>query len=317
MQAKRQTGMEIIYVDKYTGDFPPIVATVGFFDGVHQGHRFLIEQLKNAAKKQGLPSAVITFPVHPRKVLDKTFCPELLNSFEEKLIHLANTGIDYCLVLDFSKELSQLSAKEFIQNILHRQLHVNELIVGYDHRFGKDRSEGIKEYTQYGKEINIQVTKAKSLKIGNVFISSTVIRNLLHTGNIKRSSKLLSYNYLLKGTVIAGDHLGRNFGFPTANIHPLTPEKVVPTVGIYVVYVHINNLRFRGMLYIGSRPTIKDTKETRIEVHILDFSGDIYGQTIIVEFISFLRKDKKFNSLEELKTQLEQDQLSTKNARIS
>ncbi len=305
--------MVILYTDKQ--DFsslpPKVAATVGFFDGVHRGHRFLIEQLQKSGKEKKLPTAVVTFPVHPRKVLDNGFCPELLNSFEEKLSLLESTGADYCFVMNFTRELSQLSAQDFIQQVLFKQLNVQSLLVGYDHRFGKDRKDGIKAYMKYGKQVGMDVIEAASLYVEGQHVSSTRIRKLLSLGDVKTASLLLSYPYKLEGIVVVGNQLGRSIGFPTANIHISNPEKIIPSVGIYAVWVYVSIKKYMGMLYIGSRPTIENINELRIEVNLLDFSDDLYNQTISIELIEFLRKDEKFASLEALKNQLILDKENT------
>lgn len=304
--------METLYISPdqvFSGK--TIAGTVGFFDGVHLGHRFLIEQLKLYASELQLPSAVITFPVHPRKVLVPDFKLELLNHFEEKLHQLESTGVDYCYVLDFTKDLSSLTAKRFIQEVLRNQLKLQRLLVGYDHRFGKDRSEGINAYIQYGQEAGIQVLKAESLLIDDQHVSSTRIRQLLQEGQVADAAKLLSYPYQLEGIVGAGNRIGRTIGFPTANIEVFHPEKVIPAIGIYAAWVYVNEVRHQAMLYIGSRPSIEGASELRIEANLLHFDGDLYGQTLQVEFVQFLREDKKFDSLEQLKAQLEADRAAT------
>jgi riboflavin kinase/FMN adenylyltransferase len=288
-----------------------IAGTVGFFDGVHTGHRFLIDQLKKIAGEKGLPAAVITFPVHPRKVLDKRFCPKLLNSFEEKLYRLSTTGIDYCLVLDFTKVLSEWTAREFIQEELWRKLNVKSLLVGYDHRFGKNRKEGFLAYQQYGTEIGMNVTNADPLLYEQVNVSSTRIRKLLSVGEMEKTARLLSYHYTLKGIVMEGSHIGRTIGFPTANIQPKDAEKIIPGTGIYIVTVNIEQVSYKGMLYIGQRPTFDGDNELRIEVHLLDFSGDLYGKTLEISIKKFLRKDVKFDSIHALRQQLESDKAET------
>ncbi len=289
----------------------PVAATVGFFDGVHLGHRFLIGQMKEIAAETGLPSAVVTFPEHPRKVLDTRYCPELLNSFEEKLQHLEDTGIDYCFVTDFTKELSQLSAQAFMQKILAEKLSVRELIAGYDHRFGKDRTAGIEEYTVYGEKAGIRVSQAQSLQVSGNYVSSTRIRNLILSGDMAYASQLLSYRYKMEGIVISGNQLGRKLGFPTANIKTNPDHKILPSIGIYAVWVYVNNAKYKGMLYIGHRPTIENNHELRIEVHLLDFSGNLYNQKLTLEFVDFLHHDEKFDSLEALQKQLAADKKQT------
>lgn len=288
-----------------------IVGTVGFFDGVHRGHRFLIEQLKATAGKRQLPSAVVTFPVHPRKVLAPAFHPELLNSFDEKLNQLATTGIDRCYVIDFTPALSQLTARRFIHHILREQLNIQSLLVGYDHRFGKDRVDDTEAYIRYGREIGMDVQQAESLMMDEAHVSSTRIRQVLQEGQVEEAARLLSYPYTIEGRVISGNRIGRTIGFPTANIQPSDPEKVIPAIGTYAVWVKVKDKSYRGMLYIGSRPTIAGAKELRIEVNLLDFSGDLYGQSIRVEFARFLRGDARFDSLDQLKEQLAADRIAT------
>lgn len=304
--------METIYISpNQVLSKKAVVGTVGFFDGVHRGHRFLIDQLKAVAATKQLATAVITFPVHPRKVLSPDFNPELLNDFEEKLRQLAPTGVDYCYVVNFTKDLSQLTARQFIHQVLHQQLHLDSLLVGYDHRFGKDRTEGIEAYIRHGREVGMDVREAESLMIDERHVSSTRIRSSLSEGNVEEAHRLLSYPYVLEGTVVAGNRIGRTIGFPTANIELNDLEKKIPAVGIYAVWVHCGERNYKGMLYIGSRPSIAGANELRIEVNLVDFSGDLYGQTLRIELIKQLRGDKKFDSLEALSRQLEADRRAT------
>ncbi len=284
-----------------------IIATVGFFDGVHLGHRSLIGQLKELAKKTDLPSAVITFPVHPRKILQSDYQPELLTSFEEKVYRLSTTGIDYCIVVDFTKDLSELSAQTFIHQILFSQFHVKALLVGYDHKFGKNRVDGFEQYKQYGNEIGMKIIQAQALEMENIHLSSTTIRKMLIEGNVKDANQILSYNYQLEGMVVGGNRMGREMGFPTANINLTEKEKIVPKEGIYAVFVLLEGKRYKGMLYIGTRPTLFNEGESRIEVNIFDFSGSLYGKNIIVEFVHYLRDDIKFQFVEDLTIQLQKD----------
>ena len=214
-----------------------LVATIGFFDGVHLGHRFLIDEMKEIAKARNLPSAVITFPEHPRAVLHADYQPKLLNSFEEKLQQLETTGVDYCIVLDFTIELSRLSAKEFITSILANSLHVKTLLIGYDHRFGHDRTDGFEQYVVYGTECGIEVLKASPYDEGNTAVSSSEIRKLLQAGNVAEAAYLLTYPYQLLGHIVSGYKVGRTLGFPTANIRVDGPFKVIPGIGVYAVWV--------------------------------------------------------------------------------
>lgn len=284
-----------------------LVATIGFFDGVHLGHRFLIGELKELAQERNLPSAVITFREHPRTVLHSDYQPRLLNSFEEKLEHLASTGIDYCIVLDFSIELSRLTARDFISTVLAVQLHVSYLLIGYDHRFGHDRADGFEQYVVYGAACGIDVVKASPYDEGNTAVSSSEIRKLLALCQVEAAAVLLTYPYQIKGHIVSGYKMGRKLGFPTANIQVDEPFKIVPGIGVYAVWVYLENKRHKGMLYIGDRPTLNNGNNITLEVNILDFDGDIYNNEITVSFIYYVRGDIKFNSLEELIEQLERD----------
>ena len=284
-----------------------VMATIGFFDGVHLGHRFLIGEVKAAAAERGLPAAVITFPTHPRSVLQQAYQPRLLNSFEDKLRLLATTGVDYCIVLDFTKALSQLSAEAFLQ-ILATEWKVKGLVIGYDHRFGHDRQDGFEEYVQYGKRWGIEVLKAAPFDAGHTAVSSSEIRHLLQEGQVEQAAQLLTYAYHLSGRIVSGYKVGRTLGFPTANIRPDDPQQLLPGIGVYAVWVEVAGERHKGMLYIGSRPTLDNGTQVSIEVHILHFSGDIYDDPIRVTFVHFVRGDVKFDSLEASKAQLTHDQ---------
>lgn len=284
----------------------PVVATIGFFDGVHLGHRYLIDQLCEIAHGENMPSAVITFPTHPRRVLDTDFQPALLCGYEEKISRLATTGIDYCISLNFTKEMSQLSAKDFIQSVLKEELNVGTLLIGYDHRFGHNRSDGFDEYVLYGKEVGINVIQAKKLE-SSLHISSSEIRRALSKGDIDLANQMLGYRYTISGQIVEGFKVGRTIGFPTANIKIWEDFKVVPAFGVYAVYVNIESKQYGGMLYIGKRPTLHNGDNISLEVNILDFEGDLYGKSLSVEFIEFVRPDQKFPNLEILVQHINQD----------
>lgn len=284
-----------------------LVATVGFFDGVHLGHRFLIERMKEIAHRQHLPTAVITFSQHPRKVLHTDYQPKLLNSFPEKIKHLEETGIDYCIVLDFTIELSKLTAKEFICDLLAVKMHVKTLCIGYDHRFGHDRTEGFEQYVSYGATCNMNVLQIGSYEKGKVGVSSSEIRRQLMEGYVEKASKLLTYPYQIKGSIVSGYKMGRTLGFPTANIQLDEPFKVIPALGVYAVRVYLEKKSYVGMLYIGNRPTLNNGDNITLEVNILNFEGDIYNKEINVAFIEYIRGNVKFDSIEQLKEQISRD----------
>lgn len=286
---------------------PPCVATIGFFDGVHAGHRFLIEQVKELATTNDLHSAVITFPVHPRKVMNSYYKPDLLTTYEEKIELLGSTGIDYCFVPEFTSGLSLYTAREFMQHILKEKYNVHTLVVGYDHQFGHNRSEDFNDYVRFGKELNIDVVRARACSIGDVHTSSSVIRRLLHEGEVEKAAHCLGYSYSLDGFVAGGYKIGRSIGFPTANLRIDNPEKLIPMNGVYAVKVEVKGETHYGMLNIGFRPTFANGSDRSIEVHILQFDSDIYDAPIRISFIRYLRSEMKFNTKEELRLQLAKD----------
>ena len=301
--------MQIIYQSEIK-TLSPCVATVGFFDGLHAGHRFLIEELKGIAKEQHIQSVVVTFAIHPRKVLNSEFKPELLTTLSEKLTQLATTGIDTCIVLDFSLQMAKLSAYDFLKTILKEQFNVQTLLVGHDHRFGHNRADGFPEYKKYGEALEMTVLKCTQYHTDtDKHISSSEIRNALKTGEIELANRLLTYEYSIRGKVIEGFKNGRLIGFPTANIDLFDPEKIIPAIGVYAVRVTWNGSLYKGMLNIGHRPTLDNGLNISIEVHILDFDTDIYNQTLEVSFIVKIRNEKKYNSIEALKDQLQKDKL--------
>lgn len=287
-------------------ELKPSVATIGFFDGVHLGHRFLIEQVCEVATARGLASSVITFPIHPRKVMQPGFHPELLTTCDEKVALLADTGIDYCFMLDFTLELAQLSAKQFME-ILKKHYRIQALVIGYDHRFGHNRSEGFEDYVRYGHEQGIEVVLAQAYSNKDITISSSIIRRLLLEGNVSEAATCLGYHFFLDGTVVEGYHVGHKIGYPTANLHVTDPEKLVPADGVYAVYVFLGERKYKGMLSIGYRPTLNNGTDRSIEVHIFDFNEDIYNQPMRISFVRRTRSELKFDSIEELVEQLHKD----------
>ena len=283
------------------------VAAIGFFDGVHQGHRALINSVRQEAERANNTSAIVTFRTHPRQVLNSDCRFSLLTTTDEKLELLEKTGIDYAIVLDFTPEMSLLSAREFLQ-LLKENYNIQALFIGYDHRFGHNRKEGFEDYTAYGKELGVQIFKAEAFSMDKTNISSSIIRQLLESGNIKQANRFLSYRYAITGNVIDGFKLGRKLGFPTANISLLNTEKLIPAHGVYAVETVLPNGEVRdGMLNIGNRPTLERQGDYSIECHIFDFTGDLYGKDLTVRFVSYLRPERKMNSLEELKAQLKED----------
>jgi riboflavin kinase/FMN adenylyltransferase len=294
--------MEIISSDHLFLLNDDMAATIGYFDGVHAGHRFLLEQLKTQAIEHKLPSLVITFLQHPQSILQTGYQSDLLSTFDERIERISMSGIDYCMLLNFSHSLSQLSAKEFIQKKLKEEWHIKLLLIGYDHRFGKNRAESIEAYDKYGKECGMEVIQA--MELPNYPVSSTHIRTCLLDRNVKEANRMLSYFYQLEGKVVKGNHLGRTIGFPTANLEVNNENKIIPGEGIYAAWIYWNQKKFGGMVYIGKRPTVTKQGDKRIEAHLFSFSGDLYGETLQLEFVKFLRDDKQFENIELLKEQL-------------
>ena len=263
---------------------PPCVATIGFFDGVHRGHRYLIDGLKARANGVAdMQSTVITFDSHPRLVLHQDYRPRLLNTAAEKVERLSLTGVDNCVVLHFNEAMASLSAREFMQTVLHDRLNVRTLVIGYDNRFGRNPLNGVQ-------------------------VSSSVVRSFLSEGEVRMAAMCLGYDYRLTGRVVGGYHEGRRMGFPTANIEPDDSLKIVPRAGVYAVRVALEggSRLMGGMMNIGTRPTFDGT-ETTLEVNIFGFSGDLYGQTLTVMFVDKLRDERKFPSVKRLMEQLEED----------
>lgn len=285
----------------------PRVATIGFFDGVHLGHRFLIDQVKKISQEEGLESAVITFPSHPLQTLKESFKPQLLTTYQEKIELLSQTGIDNCIVLDFTKQLSNYSAEQFMKDILKEQYNIKYLVIGHDHHFGHNQNETIEDYKRYGKSLDIAVSNVPPYLLNNNIISSSAIRQLLSDGNVSSAAKELGYAYAINGTVVKGEQIGRTIGFPTANLSINDKDKLIPKGGVYAVKVEIDNNQYYGMLNIGVRPTVSDNNHTTIEVYILHFNADIYQKEMHISFIQRIRSEIKFANIEGLKEQLTKD----------
>jgi riboflavin kinase / FMN adenylyltransferase len=299
----------IIHTDIHNLKINNPVLTIGVFDGVHQGHRKVLDRLKDIAKEKNGESVVLTLWPHPRIVLDKDIeSLRLLNNIEEKKLLLSKTGIDHLIVVPFTKEFADLSACEFIEEYLVKKIKVNHLVVGYNHQFGKDRKAGFEFLNQCAEQFGFSIEKLDAKLVENDAVSSTKIRNFLTSGDLKIANNYLGYEYFISGHVIEGNQIGRKIGFPTANIKIPEPYKQVPKDGVYAVRVKLNGDTYFGMLNIGSRPTIElELRSINIEVHILNFDQRIYNQTVTVSFVKRIRDEKKFSGLEELALQLEKD----------
>jgi riboflavin kinase/FMN adenylyltransferase len=305
------------------------VVTIGTFDGVHYGHQKIIKRLCELAKSTGGESVILTFFPHPRMIID----PEnqdlkMINTIKEKAEILANLGVDHLIITPFTRDFSNLEATNYIKNILIDTIGTKQIIVGYDHRFGKDRKGGMVELQASAKIYDYQITEIPEQDINDVAVSSTKIRKALLDGDVSLASEYLGYHFSISGPVIKGDKIGRTIGFPTANIFVEETYKLIPGDGIYAVTVEMSSelgdkslelefkthnsqlVTYRGMAYIGQRPTINGMTRN-IEVNIFDFNREIYGQTIKMDFLKFLRHDVKFTGLEALTAQLHQDKLNT------
>lgn len=284
----------------------PTAITIGTFDGVHIGHRKILERLINDAKKTGLQSTVLTFFPHPRMVLQKDTEIKLLNTIQEKINILELIGLDCLIIQPFTIEFSRLSATEFVRDILVNKLKSKKIIIGYDHRFGRNRNANIQDLIAFGNALNFEVEEIAAEEINDVSVSSTKIRNALINGDIKTANDYLGYNYMLTGDVKKGKGLGRKLNFPTANLFIEEEYKLIPKNGVYVVKSILNKQLFYGMMNIGFNPTVGGSTKN-IEIHFFNFKADLYGQNIQVDILERIRDEHKFNSLEELKVQLEKD----------
>lgn len=284
-------------------------ATIGFFDGVHKGHCFLIDNVIKAARQRNLQPIVISFEKHPRLTLTHVrYWPELLTTNEEKLHLLSKTGLAACAMLHFDIRMSTLTSYEFMRNILHEELRVKCLIVGYDHHFGSDLSAGYKEYVKYGKSMGIEVLRERPYENKELRISSSVIRRFLSGGNVDVASACLGRPYKLEGTVVEGHHAGTTLGYPTANLLPNCSEQIVPGRGVYIARAETGGLNYQAMVNIGWRPTLHNGLNQTIEAHLLDYhKGNLYGSSLTLFFLHRIRDEQRFESLDALKKQLNID----------
>lgn len=289
------------------------VAAIGTFDGVHYGHRKIINRLCELAKATGGESVIVTFFPHPRLIID----PEnqnlkMINTIAEKAALMEELGVDHLIITPFTRDFSNLTAEEYIKDVLVGTIGIKNLIVGYDHRFGKDRKGGMADLIKYAEPLGFQVEEIPEQDIHDVSVSSTKIRKALLEGDVALAREFLGYNFSLYGRVIKGDKIGRTIGFPTANIFIEESYKLIPSDGIYAVTIGMNGQSYKGMAYIGQRPTINGMTRN-IEVNIFDFNQEIYGQYVTMYFMEFLRHDVKFTGLEALKEQLKKDKEDTIN----
>jgi riboflavin kinase/FMN adenylyltransferase len=289
------------------------VVTLGIFDGVHRGHRNLLDTLVLRAKEEGGESVVITFSPHPRMILEKDHLNLFfLTTIDEKTELLQEAGVDHLIVMEFSTQFSRMEACDFVKQILVEKVGTRHLIIGYNHHFGWKGEGDFNTILKCSQLLDFKVEQVKSYLSTSGPVSSSIIRETLLKGKIEEANSLLGYNYSLTGKVVAGKQLGRTLGFPTANIQPGDSHKLIPVNGVYAAEVKIGDLKYSGMLSIGSNPTVnKNPGQRSIEVHILDFEEDIYGQQITIIFRSRLRDEKKFDNLKQLIEQMKLDRENT------
>ena len=288
------------------------IVTLGTFDGMHIGHQSILNKLKQQKKLGDYETLVLTFFPHPRMVLKTDHKILLLNTIQERINLIEKFGIDHLVVQEFTQEFANLSAEEFVKNILVDQFNIGKIIIGYDHRFGKNRSADIHDLIEFGKKYHFNVEQISAEELDNVSVSSTKIRNALNEGNVALAKTYLGYPYMLTGTVVKGKQLGRTIGYPTANIHIAEDYKLIPAIGIYVVKIKVKNNDYYGMLSIGTNPTVGGTQRT-IEVFIFDFNHDIYDEEITVYFLTKIREEQHFESIDLLVEALKEDEVFSKN----
>lgn len=287
----------------------PLALSIGVFDGVHKGHQFIISHLNKIAKEKGLDSALFSFWPHPRTFLNPDFDLKLLNTLEEKQNLLQKNNVQNLFLQKFDADFRNLSGEDYVRQILVKKLNVKYLTVGYDHSFGKDKSGDFQLLQKLGSQLDFEVSQLPAVDFLQKHISSTQIRNALSDGNILEANEMLGYKYPLSGKVVDGKKLGRTIGYPTANLE-VDPIKLLPKNGAYIVEVFLQNKFYKGMLSIGTNPTVNGRNKT-VEVYILDFNENIYGETLILNFRNFLHEEIKFESLEKLIERLDEDKSLT------
>ena len=283
------------------------VVTIGTFDGIHLGHQEILSRLIKFSKNKDLNSVVLTFFPHPRIILNKYNEVKMIDTLDEKIIHLNEIGIDSLIIHPFDRNFSLLSANQFIKDFLVDKLKIKHIIIGYDHRFGKGREASVTDLKNYANDYDFTVEEIKAQEIEKITVSSTKIRNSINQGDIKTTEKYLGRYFNLTGKVVKGDGLGKKINYPTANIFIEETYKIIPKDGVYLVETIIKDKLFNGMMNIGHRPTI-GTNVKSIEVHLFNFNEDIYGQVISIKMISKIRDEKKFSSIQALKEQLVKDE---------
>lgn len=286
----------------------PCAATTGSFDGVHLGHRHMLDELRAGAVERGLPVMVVTFARHPRLLFDTVHEPFLLSDNDEKVALLESLGVDYCVMLDFDSCMASMTAERFMGEVLAERLGVKLLCVGYDHRFGRPQEGvGFEQYVRYGKALGMEVFKASPFFMNGQAVSSSKVRRALSIGEVSFANTLLGYAYSFAGEVVHGAGIGRSLGFPTANVWLYDNMKLLPADGVYGVRVCFDGRSYKGVMNIGVRPTIGDNLVHTVEVHVIGFSGDLYGKSVTVAVEQFIRGEMSFGSLDALRARIASD----------
>jgi riboflavin kinase/FMN adenylyltransferase len=288
------------------------VVTIGTFDGVHIGHKVILNRLVTTAKKEDLDAVVLTFFPHPRMVLQTDSSIKLINTIEERKDLMSKTGLDHLIIHPFTKSFSRLTALEFVRDILVNKLNIKKIVIGYDHRFGRNRNANIEDLKSFGLTYGFDVEEISAQQLDEVAVSSTKIRNALKVGDIKTANTYLGYSFMLSGTVIKGKEIGRTIQYPTANIQLSQDYKLVPKEGVYAVQSIIDNKLVYGLTSIGTNPTVGGTLKT-IETHFLDFNDNLYGKNLTIEFLSHIRGEKTFGSIDALKSAIQNDEVFARN----
>ena len=291
----------------------PTVLTIGTFDGVHLGHQKIIERVVTTARQEGLLATIFTFFPHPRMVVQHDKSLKLIHTLEEKKQLLQRLGVDLLVVQPFNEAFAQLTAEEFVSTILVQHLNVKKVIIGYDHRFGRNRTANINDMRLFGEKYGFAVEEISVQEVDEVSVSSTKIREALNKGDVTTAEHYLGTPYSLTGTVVHGLKLGRTLGYPTANIQVTEDYKLIPKDGVYAVYSYIGAQKVYGMLSIGKNPTIEG-KGASIEVYFFDFNGDLYDRELTIYFVKYLREERKFSSVALLKKQLQDDETTARKA---
>src|SRR5690554_2948099 len=297
-----------VYKNASEYDKKPSVVTIGTFDGVHIGHKAILKRVTDAAEANRLESVLLTFFPHPRQVVQSVSNLRLINTIEEKKKLLEKEGLGSLVIHPFTKEFSRLTAEEYVRDVLVKELAAKKIIIGYDHRFGRNRTADISDLKEYGKIYGFEVVEISAQELDEVAVSSTKIRRALENGDIATANNYLGYDYFLTGTVVKGRKIGRTIDFPTANIHIDETYKLIPKIGVYVTRTSIDGKTYYGITSIGTNPTVNGATKT-IETHLLDFQGDLYGKKLEIAFLKYIREEEKFDSVQELQNAIKEDEV--------